>query len=402
MKFFQDELHNELGTWALGYSPYGGADIGEIEAIAATVGDGDDAAFYHAWVDFGARVAAEAEGTLAKGHRKTASALYLRAACFYGCSYRILFGEPVDPRLLSAYRKQVAAFEKGLSLGNDLGRPVRIPFEATTMPGYFIPARGYENDRRPLVIFNDGYDATFLDMYFASAVAASQRGYHCLLFDGPGEGEMLFEQGVRLRPNWETVVTPVVDFALTLPNVDPARIALSGWSLGGYLAPRGASGELRLAACIADPGLPGMPPAFRLFAAHLGATPEMVSDLGNLDGALLERMSKAIEADRQLQWSIMRRGFWVHGAKDLRDYLRMIEPYTMDGRTELIRCPTLITSAANDPLSAGAKSLYDALRCPKQLLTFTAAEGAGMHCEMQNRSLLNGRAFDWLDDILHS
>jgi alpha-beta hydrolase superfamily lysophospholipase len=401
VKTFQDDLHNELGTWAFGYAPYGGADAGEVEAIAATVGDGDDAAFYQAWVDFGDRVAGEAEDSLAKNHRKSAAALYLRAACFYGCSYRILFGEPVDPRLLNAYRKQVAAFEKGLSLGDGSGRPVRIPFEGTTMPGYFIPARGYEDVLRPLVIFNDGYDATVVDMYFASAVAASQRGYHCLLFDGPGEGEMLFEQGIRLRPNWETVVTPVVDFALTLPNVNPTRIALSGWSLGGYLAPRGASGESRLAACIADPGLPGMPSAFRGFAARLGATPEMVADLGNLDDAFLERMSTAIEADRSLRWSIERRGFWVHGAKDLREYLGMIESYTMDGRAELIACPTLITRAENDPLSAGAQSFYDALRCPKQLLTFNAAEGAGMHCEMQNRTLLNRRAFDWLDEILN-
>ena len=51
------------------------------------------------------------------------------------------------------------------------------------------------------------------------------------------------------------MIRPVVDFALTLPEVDPDRIALYGWSLGGYLALRGASGEPRLAACVADPGL---------------------------------------------------------------------------------------------------------------------------------------------------
>ena len=49
-------------------------------------------------------------------------------------------------------------------------------------------------------------------------------------------------------------MSAVVDFALSLPQVNPKKIALSGWSLGGYSAPRAASGELRLAACIADPG----------------------------------------------------------------------------------------------------------------------------------------------------
>jgi hypothetical protein len=58
----------------------------------------------------------------------------------------------------------------------------------------------------------NGYDASVTDMYFASAVAATRRGFYCLLFDGPGQGEMLIERGVRLRPDWETVVKAAIDF----------------------------------------------------------------------------------------------------------------------------------------------------------------------------------------------
>ncbi len=46
----------------------------------------------------------------------------------------------------------------------------------------------------------------------------------------------------------------MVDFAQSRREIDPDRIALMGISFGGYLAPRAASGEARLAACIADPG----------------------------------------------------------------------------------------------------------------------------------------------------
>ena len=46
---FRDELHKQFGTWPLAYIPYGGADFGELEAVAQMVGDGDDAAFYNAW-----------------------------------------------------------------------------------------------------------------------------------------------------------------------------------------------------------------------------------------------------------------------------------------------------------------------------------------------------------------
>ena len=42
------------------------------------------------------------------------------------------------------------------------------------------------------------------------------------------------------------------------------------------------------------------------------------------------------------------------------------------------------------------RRLFAELGCPKTLLRFTAAEGAGDHCEMANRSLANLRMLDWL------
>ena len=252
---------------------------------------------------------------------------------------------------------------------------------------------------RPLIIFTNGYDATITDMYFASAVAASRRGYHCLLFDGPGQGEMLYEQGARLRPDWEAVIAAVVDFAVTQPIVDPVRIVLSGWSLGGHLAPRAASGEPRIAALIADPGTWSIAGGFREDAIQLLGVPrEAAADLASLDRDTLGRLDAFIRGNRGLHWKVIQRGFWVHGVKSLRDYLREAQRYTMEGRAEQIQCPTLLTMAENDSLCASAASFFDALRCPKTLLRFSAAEGAGEHCEMQNRSALNRRVLDWLDD----
>lgn len=252
---------------------------------------------------------------------------------------------------------------------------------------------------RPLVILTNGYDATVTDMYFASAVAASRRGYHCLFFDGPGQGEMLIEHGVHLRPDWESVVTPVVDYALQIDVVDPKRVALIGWSLGGYLSPRAASGEHRLAACVADPGLFGIAEQMRALLVKLGAAPEAVTDLGRVDDALIERVEEMERRDRRLQWSLSQRGFWVHGVDDLRGYLRSAQEYTLAGRIESIECPTLLTRAENDPLASGAPEFLDALACPKTLIDFTAAEGAGIHVEGFNRSLLNTRVYDWLDGV---
>lgn len=394
---FKDDLHDEFGTWPLGYIPYGGADFGEVRAVAAAVGDGDDEAFCDAWCTAADRFAAEAAESEAAGRRPSAREGWLRAACFYGAAYHPIFGAPVNPRLLAAFRKQMAAFDRGLALAAPAVMRMSIQLGDLAMPAYLLRAEGRATETRPLLILTNGYDGTVTDMYFASAVAASRRGYHVLFFDGPGQGGPLIEQGVPLRPDWETVIKAVVDVAVELPGVDPDRIALSGWSLGGHLAARAATGEHRLAALILDPALWSMLAGFAPLAAKLGLTLDASTDVADMDDAVIARLEALIASNRQLRWSFVQRGYWVHGVFDLRGYLASAALFTLDGRAGEIRCPTLLTVAGDDTRSGSAQMVMDGLHCPKTLITFTSAEGAGDHCEMMNRSLLNRRALDWLD-----
>ena len=52
-RLFADEFHDEFGMWMLGYTPFGGGDWGEVATVAAAVGDGDDGAFFDAWMAAG-------------------------------------------------------------------------------------------------------------------------------------------------------------------------------------------------------------------------------------------------------------------------------------------------------------------------------------------------------------
>jgi dienelactone hydrolase len=72
-------------------------------------------------------------------------------------------------------------------------------------------------------------------------LARIERGYNVLTFDGPGQYGPIHRERMPFRTDWEPVVTPIVDFALSLPGVDPERIVLMGVSMGGVLAPRAAA-----------------------------------------------------------------------------------------------------------------------------------------------------------------
>jgi pimeloyl-ACP methyl ester carboxylesterase len=304
----------------------------------------------------------------------------------------------VDRRLIEAFDREVEAFSKAAALFEPPVEPVEIPYEGTTLPGYFyrVDASGRP---RPTVIATNGYDSTVQAMHFGHAAAAVRRGYNCLIFDGPGQGRVLYKQGIHMRPDWENVVTPVVDYAIShQPEMDPEGIVLIGWSFGGYLAARAASGEHRLAACIADPGQWDLLEAMKGFFTSLPK--EALEDLPEIDPSLLKPIEEHIMGDASLRWSIVQRAFWVHGIDSLADYLRIAKDFELSSVVDQIRCPTLVTQAENDPVARFAGRLYDALGSPKELLRFTAAEEAGDHCEVMARSLFHQKSFDWLDETL--
>ena len=246
------------------------------------------------------------------GHNVSAREAYLRASNYYRTAYPFLYGSPPDRRLIEAFEKETEAFRKAAELFDPQIEPIEIPYEDTTLPGYFYRVDGSDQPR-PTVIATNGYDSTIQEMHFAHAVAATRRGYNCLTFDGPGQGRPLIEEGLTMRPDWERVVAPVVDYARSRSEIDPDRIALIGWSLGGYLAPRAASAEHRLAACIADPGLWDLLEAAKGMAAQLGVAQEVAEELPDVDRAALEPLFEAIETSPELTWSFKQRALWVHG-----------------------------------------------------------------------------------------
>jgi alpha-beta hydrolase superfamily lysophospholipase len=398
---FRDDPQFWFETLRLfGATDYGGASFGEVVAMARNLAAGDVEGWYVAHNGFADRIAAEAEDQLRRGHRVSARDGFLRASNYYRSSEFFLHGTPDEPRVRRAYARTVACYRAAAALFAPAIEPIEIPYQGTTLPGYVHTQDGAARPR-PTLLLNTGLDGSAEEMHWLGARAAVERGYTVITFDGPGQFGPVHRQGLPFRPDWEAVVAPVVDVALRRADVDPRRIALYGQSFGGYLAPRAAAFESRLAACIADGGV------YDFGAVHLAGTP--VAERPRLLAALTAE--NAPELDAQLnatmrdssvvRWAFTH-GMYVTGTKTPRDYLAATQAYHLrDGVAERIACPTLVCDAEKDLfLAAQARQLYDHLTCRKTLLTFRDDEGAGAHCEAGAARLAFGRIFDWLDETL--
>ena len=401
MTFFTDPLHDEFSTWNLGFGPYGGGDVGEVAYLASQVADGDDDSFFETYVAFAKGLIAEGDAAVTAGHDRTAHECYLRAAAYLGVGYHPLFGTPVDPRLVETFHLQDATLTKALSLHVPPAQQVDVPYEGTRIPAWFVRSPLAPDEVRPTVLVGGGWDSTMTENHLGMGVAALRRGYHVLLHDGPGQGKLLIDEGLTLRHDWEQVVTPVVAAALELDLVDGDRLVYWPWSLGGYMAPRVAAFEHRLAAVVADPGQMDMGAKLVAGMKMLGLTAEQEAKLPELDPDFAAGALQVFQSDRALNWSVLKRGLWTNGGGDLQGFLAEMLRWKLDDATVArITTPMLIASADDDRASTDAQQLFDALTCPKARLHYTAAQGANMHVEMLNRSLFNRNALDWLDEVL--
>ncbi|MGO4885975.1 MAG: alpha/beta hydrolase family protein [Bryobacteraceae bacterium] len=393
---FKDPLFNAQWLRTAGHSISGGAEVGECLAAAGQIREPDAGSWFAAWNVLAENVLAGAEASLAEGRRISALSAFLRASNYFRAAYTFLIGAPLAPRAVEAYRRHRAAFEAAATLMSPPAERIAIPYPDAPLHGYLFRAAD-DHTPRPTLIINGGYDSTAEEVYFFSGAAAVARGYTTIVFDGPGQGEAIFERGLVFRPDWEAVIGPVVDFAAARPEVNAAKIALMGISFGGYLAPRAASGEPRLAACIADPG------EFSLLEEFRSRVPAFVGraipDGNPLVLTLLDRILRRRMRHATAGWGL-RRGMWVHGVSSPLEYVKLTAEYSLEGRTGSIRCPTLVCSAENDEIGVTARKLYDALACEKTFVAFTAREGAGEHCEAGARAVFHRRAFDWLDGVM--
>ena len=162
-----------------------------------------------------------------------------------------------DPRKAQLYQKHTSCFQAAEKLFDPPLEVLYIPYECRSLFGYFLRC---DSKPRPTVLIQMGADGSSEQIYFSGGGAAAlRRGYNALIFEGPRQtGTFMRDRSLNYRYDWEVLVAAVVDYALTRPEVDPAKIALIAYSMGGYLGPRAVAFEKRIAACVASGLVPSM------------------------------------------------------------------------------------------------------------------------------------------------
>ena len=386
MKFlYDDESFSFEALRAAGYATYGGAELGEVLVTCRRIPEGDEQAWSTEWAATAARVEGIGRDALAAGHRVSAREALLRASNYYRTADFYRREDPAnDAESARLAKASQQTFADAAALLDTPARAVRIPYEDTTLPGYLFLADD-SGEPRPTVLHHGGFDSTLEEDYLGLAAGALRRGYNVLAFDGPGQGSTVRNQGLHFRPDWEAVITPAVDFALTLPEVDPNRLVLVGTSLGGYLAARAAAFEHRLAACVLHDGVHD----FSSVLETLGQAAAQIP--GGIEALMAQSIS--------VRWAV-RNGLWTFGVPDIAELQKAAEAYTIEGVADRISCPTLVLEAENDQFFKGQpQRVLDALTCPKELVSFREDEGGGEHCHEGAISLFHQRTFDWLDTL---
>lgn len=388
----------------IGAAYAGEADIGECLATASRITEGDFESWYSEWKRTADFCRAAGDESLATGHRVTAMEAYYRAATYYRTAEFFLHGDPADPRIVETWEKSRDAFRDALALDVVPYETVAIPYENTTLPGYFYSADD-SGTPGPLLIVQTGFDGCQEELH-PYATEGVRRGYNVLTFEGPGQGEVIRVGHIPFRADWENVIGPVVDYAVSRSDVDEDRIALWGISLGGYLAPRGAAYEPRIAALIADAGTYDVGQTLLQSLQEGGGAPadmteEDLQEWLQTDPTVFnDALRDAMAHDTGTRW-MSENGMFVFNAGSPAQFWAKWMDFSLVGIAEEIRCPTLVCAGAADhfdPDGVQAQALFDHLTCERDLMIFSDDYGAGSHCQLGAAAQSFAAKFDWLDD----
>ena len=357
----------------------------------------NDQSWIREWAAQADKAAQAAGQAMQAGQTVTARQAYMRACTYYQVAMFSL--SPGDSRLFEYLAASRELFHQAAGLFSPQIELLEIPFGDYRLPAYFVSGG---NANQPTLLVINGGDSTNEEMFNWMGLAAAERGWNFLVFEGPGQWSALqLNPGMTLRVEYEEPVGAVIDYLLTRKDVDPARIVLYGLSMSSLLAARVAAFEKRICACVINGG-----PVVDINQAWEAVRPAWVKktipgvwDL--LFGWLAKVNSQFGGFVNHFEWSF--------GVSTLRELLDAWKPFNITGLAPRIHCPLLVLEGEAEYAQTDAKSTRLALQfiseltCPVTIYEFEIEKDgwAASHCQVGGAGQAAIVIFDWLEKTVN-
>ncbi len=381
------------------------AEIGECLYVARRIDERDGESWITQWADLAARVEAFGDASLAAGRLVSARECFMRASNYYRTAE---YGtSPTHPRFDELWRRSVDSFRNGARLFHPPIRGIEVEFEGRRFPGYFW--RPTEDDRsRPTLIAAGGNDSSLEELVWWVGMAAVRRGYNLFAFEHPGHrGAMHLYNDCIKRPDYELPYKAAIDLLETLPGVD-GRLAMTGYSFGGYVTCRVAAYEPRLKAIAPNSPIIDVYGATKAFFGGFldyvkYVPPIAVGLIAKLYYARMERKPVLNAFKRYTDWTGGLYPTDLEPLQKLDAAIAFQRPFTVRDRLGDIRAAALALVSEGDGkvLRRQAAQFIEGISSErKRLHLFRLAEdGSDDHSQLDNRSRGAQVLFDWLDDV---
>lgn len=209
-----------------GVYPLIGLDPADVKEAFASIHTKDKDEWAAGFMGVADRYMNEAK-SLEKTDPTKANADYIRAWRLYS------FGRwpiPASPGKQHSYEKAIEAFLAHARFWDPPLEIVHIPFEGKEIIGYLRLPKNAKGPV-PLVIAVNGLDSRKEDLS-ESFAAILPFGIGFLAVDGPGTGQ----SPIKVSENSERMLSRVLDYIATRPEIDKTRVAMHGVSWGAYWA----------------------------------------------------------------------------------------------------------------------------------------------------------------------
>lgn len=266
-----------------------------------------------------------------------------------------------------------------------------VPYEnGATLPAFHVTP---DSPSRGTILLHGGNDS-YMEEFLPVVLYFREHGYEVYLYEGPGQGSVIRDQGIPFTHEWERTTRPFTE-GLGLHDV-----TIVGISLGGYFAPRAAAFDKRISRVVGWSIYPG---TYELVEGGFGRGVldffKAMLAVRFLDGAI-NGLYERNAAKGDLSALSMLGMCHTYGASSYCDLYRKMGDYTLRNCADKVDQDMLILGADEDiyvvPSLAGME--LDELKNTKslELRMFKAAEGAGNHCNVGDVKLALDTILDWM------